>query len=161
MRRLYLAIHYAEDVIPPFSDVWFTRVAQAAVQAADRGPVGELEAALLLADDATLQQLNRRFRDTDQPTDVLSFAQHEGGALAVPPGAPVHLGDIAISVERATRQAEVYGHSLKREAAYLLVHGVLHLLGYDHEADEEQVAMRRVEEDALAHLGLQRTGAAA
>jgi probable rRNA maturation factor len=67
-----------------------------------------------------------------------------------------HLGDVAISVARARRQAAAYGHSFERELGYLLTHGVLHLVGFDHEADADQAEMRRVEEQALATVGLGR-----
>jgi probable rRNA maturation factor len=69
---------------------------------------------------------------------------------------PRHLGDIAISLERARAQAAEYGHSFERELAYLLTHGTLHLLGFDHEDDDEQRAMREAEERALASVGLTR-----
>ncbi len=123
-------------------------------------PRPELEAALLLADDATLQRLNRDFRGVDCPTDVLSFAQLEGSDVpAPPPGLPQHLGDVAISVERVRRQAAEYGHSYERELGYLFVHGLLHLLGYDHEGEDQRAVMREVEEAALSAAGLLREAA--
>ncbi len=119
-----------------------------------------MEVSLLLAGDALLHRLNRDFRQIDRPTDVLSFPQLEGRAALVQhrasPQQPLALGDVVISVERARRQAEELGHSLERELGYLLVHGVLHLCGYDHETDEEQAEMRRLEEQALAAVGLAR-----
>ncbi len=119
-----------------------------------------MEVSLLLAGDALLHRLNRDFRQIDRPTDVLSFPQLEGRAALVQqratPGQPLALGDVVISVERARRQAEELGHSLERELGYLLVHGILHLCGYDHETDEEQAEMRRLEEQALAAVGLAR-----
>jgi probable rRNA maturation factor len=115
------------------------------------------EGALLLADDATLQALNRRFRQEDHPTDVLSFAAEEPPA---PPGfaGPVeptaYLGDIAISVPTAQRQATQQGHGLVEELQLLAVHGVLHLLGYDHATAAEKAAMWQQQRDILATLGL-------
>jgi probable rRNA maturation factor len=97
---------------------------------------------LLLASEAELRRLNRRFLGKDRPTDVLSFPA--GGALE--PGVPF-LGEIAISVPRAAIQARRAGWALREEAALLTVHGVLHLLGYDHERDDG--TMRRLEEDLL------------
>ena len=119
---------------------------------------------VLVTDDAALQTLNRDYRGVDAPTDVLSFAAEEeapGGvvhpAFVLPPDAPRYLGDIAISYERVVAQAAEYGHSSARELAYLTAHGVLHLLGYDHErGPEEQAAMRAREELAMQRLGLQR-----
>ncbi|MGH2369152.1 MAG: rRNA maturation RNase YbeY, partial [Chloroflexota bacterium] len=82
-----------------------------------------MEAALLLADDETLHRLNRQFRGLDRPTDVLSFPQLDGPSQLPPApiGCPLHLGDVALSVERAHRQAEASGHSFERELGYLLV----------------------------------------
>ena len=113
--------------------------------------------ALLLANDATLRQLNRQYRAIDRPTDVLSFAQDEGGhPLSGPARRTRHLGDVAISVERARSQAHADGHTFARELGYLLAHGVLHLAGHDHQTDAEQARMRRLEEEALASCGLSR-----
>ena len=92
---------------------------------------------LLLTDDNTLQQLNHRYRGLNKVTDVLSF--EDGAAIA--PNAPIYLGDIAISVPQAARQAGRGGHSVSAELQLLTVHGVLHLLGYDHATAEEQAVM--------------------
>ena len=94
---------------------------------------GEVE--VLLASDATLRRLNRTFRGKDKATDVLSFPAPEefGGE---------HAGDLAISVDTAKRQAEAYGHSLRDEVRVLLVHGLLHLSGMDHEVDDGEMAAR-------------------
>lgn len=97
---------------------------------------------LLLTGDSEVRRLNRRFRRRDRATDVLAFPS--GGEIE--PGRP-HLGEIAVSVERAERQARQAGWSLREETALLVTHGCLHLLGYDHEADDG--AMRRLEEDLL------------
>ncbi|MBI3972344.1 MAG: rRNA maturation RNase YbeY [Chloroflexi bacterium] len=164
-----LVVERLEGVDVPLPDEWFARIAQCAADAAraELGAESRAETVLLLAGDETLHSLNREFRGIDRPTDVLSFAQledhpREAGFVSPPgePGAPRHLGDIAISVERARRQAGEYGHSFERELAYLLVHGVLHLLGYDHDTDEDQAAMRQVEESALSAIGLRRDGGA-
>ena len=94
----------------------------------------------------------------DRPTDVLSFALADGtDEFALPPGVPRELGDVVVSYPRAVAQAEEYGHSVERELAYLVVHGVLHILGHDHELPAEQAAMRAREEAALALVGLART----
>jgi len=88
--------------------------------------------AVSLVSDARMRRYNREFRDVDRPTDVLAF---EGWRDAFPEGGR-HLGDIVISVGRATSQARRAGHSVAREIRILLVHGYLHLLGYDHETDD-------------------------
>ena len=87
-----------------------------------------------------------RYRGKDQPTDVLSFPQDDN----------LLLGDIIISLETAQRQAEEYNHSFAREVGFLTVHGMLHLLGYDHYGEEERVIMRKKEEEILVELGLNR-----
>ena len=121
---------------------------------------GLVEVSVLVTDDAALQALNRDYRGEDAPTDVLSFAAEDqssdGPAFVLPPDAPRYLGDIAISYERVVAQAAEYGHSRERELAYLTAHGVLHLLGYDHELGAAQAAaMRAREEAAMERLGLQ------
>jgi probable rRNA maturation factor len=104
-----------------------------------------VEISLLLTDDETIQALNRDYRGVDAATDVLSFAMSEGVGVAAAEGLRL-LGDIVISRERAVEQAEAYGHSLEREEVFLFVHGLLHLLGYDHErgekAEQEMVALQ-------------------
>lgn len=134
-----------------FDDDWVRRVVTAAVVAAGRRTRTALT--VLLADDDHLRHLNTTFRGMDTATDVLSF---EGGG---PAGNVAYVGDVAISVPRALDQGDRYGHGPAREVGYLLVHGVLHLLGHDHEDDAAMVAMRRVEEDALARVRLGRPDA--
>lgn len=121
------------------------------------GP-GEYAIALHLVSDETIHALNREHRGKDAPTDVLSFGLHDpnGMRFVLPPGQPANLGDVVISHARAVAQAEEYGHPVARELAYLTAHGVLHILGYDHEQEDEQRAMRAREEEALAPLGLTR-----
>lgn len=115
------------------------------------------EVSVVLTDDKYIHELNYKYRGKDRPTDVLSFALNEGGEPEIIDGpAEVLLGDIIISLETATKQAEEYGHSLEREMAYLTVHGILHLLGYDHEIEEEKQEMRKEEEYILGLLGIAR-----
>ncbi len=106
------------------------------------------ELSVLLADDGTVRELNRAYRATDATTDVLSFAQSEGVPFAQPEGTATHLGDIIISIDTAREQAQSFGQTLQDEVCHLLVHGVLHLLGYDHEAPEDAELMR-AHEDAI------------
>ncbi len=119
------------------------------------------EVSLLLVDDETIQAWNREYRNIDRVTDVLSFAIQESGEdepeLLGGQEDTLLLGDIVISAAAAGRQALEYGHSLERELSYLAVHGMLHLLGYDHLEPEEQTVMRRKEEEILSHFGLHRT----
>jgi len=111
---------------------------------------------VLLTNDEGIRQINRDMRDVDQPTDVLSFPMFQlapgdkpGPEDADPETGLVPLGDIAISLERARRQAQEYGHGLDREVSYLTVHSVLHLLGYDHLDEGPQKAQMREREEAI------------
>ncbi len=107
------------------------------------------ELSIVLADDATVHQLNLTYRNTDAPTDVLSFSQADGEQFGRPERSAVHLGDIVISLDTAKRQAEEYRQTLQQEVEHLLVHGVLHLLGYDHESPEDAGAVRLQEDEIL------------
>ncbi len=115
------------------------------------------EVGVVFADDVYIRELNRDYRGIDSATDVLSFALEEGEEPSVQGGpAEALLGDIVISLETAERQAAEFGHGLEREVAYLTIHGMLHLVGYDHEEEADKAAMRRQEEKILAALGIGR-----
>lgn len=113
-----------------------------------------------------IREINNAFRQVDSVTDVLSFPMIEGMLAQATPSSllgcvdpqsgALELGDLVICVRRAQEQAQEYGHSVRRELGYLAAHGMLHLLGYDHETDEERAQMRKREEDALAKLSLTR-----
>lgn len=113
------------------------------------------ELSVMLCDDATIRPLNEEWRGKDAATDVLSFPQEEAespGVFAVP---PMILGDIVISTETAARQAEERGHDLETEVRVLLAHGLLHLVGHDHEDDEDlAAAMGEEERRLLGALGV-------
>lgn len=112
-----------------------------------------MEVSLTLTDDARVHALNRDYRGIDRPTDVLAFALTEGEHPAPTlPGEPRLLGDVILSLDTAERQAREGGVSLAREVAWLICHGVLHLLGHDHQTPRELEAMRSLEERALARL---------
>ena len=117
------------------------------------------EISVTFVDNNRIHELNKEYRDKDSATDVLSFPLGENGEYDIDEDNGCKLlGDIVISMERAMEQAELYGHSLQREVAYLTVHSMLHLLGYDHEAGGlEAVRMREKEEAVLIQLGLPRT----
>ncbi|MGB3713394.1 MAG: rRNA maturation RNase YbeY [Candidatus Promineifilaceae bacterium] len=108
---------------------------------------------LMLADDARLQQLNRDFLGFDEPTDVLSFPSGESW-----PGSAAYLGDIAVSIPKAKSQAVLAGHDLLSELCVLTVHGVLHLLDYDHASPVETRRMWSVQEEILGGLDIEYTG---
>ena len=107
-------------------------------------------------DDEAIKQLNENFRDISKSTDVLSFPLGENGEYDInPENGAYMLGDVIISVDHAVYQAELYGHGISREIAFLTVHSMLHLLGYDHiNGGEEQRIMRKKEEEILNSIGL-------
>ena len=117
----------------------------------------DTEISLTLTDNVGIRALNKEFRDIDKPTDVLSFplTDYEGTDLPID-DPEISLGDIVISLERAAEQANEFGHSFEREVAFLTVHSMLHLLGYDHvNSDEEDAEMRRRQREILESMGLQ------
>ena len=122
------------------------------------------EVDVLVTSDAGIHQINLDMRQVDAPTDVLSFPEFEltpgelPGAEDADPGTGlVPLGDMVLSMERVQAQAKEYGHSNRRELAYLVVHSVLHLLGYDHlDEGPMKAQMREQEESIMAELGLER-----
>ena len=109
----------------------------------------DVELSLLICDDAFIHPLNRDYRGKDKPTDVLSFAQREGDFAFEDD--PI-LGDVIISLETTIRQAEERKHSTQRELSILLIHGILHLIGYDHIEDDEAEIMETKEKEILAQL---------
>ena len=116
------------------------------------------EVSVTLVDNARIHELNLEHRDVDRPTDVLSFPMFEDEGLDEDEAlGELILGDIVLSLERAKEQAEEYGHSFERECAFLCVHSVLHLLGYDHEiSEEEEKEMFARQEAILQELGITR-----
>ncbi|MBM2827300.1 MAG: hypothetical protein HW403_1364 [Dehalococcoidia bacterium] len=128
------------------------------------GITKSVELSIAVVDDPVIQRLNRDYRGLDEPTDVLSFpwmdevAGHDlfdeaqdrvGGGFVYPPGGGINLGEVVIAYNYAATQARAEGRPIDREIAHLLVHGVLHILGYDHEVDEEERVMREREEAIL------------
>ena len=114
------------------------------------GVVPPAEVSVVITDDAQVHELNRSYRGVDAPTDVLSFGLgDDDGDFVSPPGSARQLGEVIISYPTASRQAEQARHGIDEELAHLLVHGLLHLLGYDHESPKEARAMRAREESLL------------
>ncbi len=111
--------------------------------------IDEYEIGVTLVDDSAILELNKKYRNINQPTDVLSFPLSDEGDNEV-------IGDIVISLETAKRQAVEYNHSFLRETAYLLIHGIYHILGYTHDEEEDQKAMRIKEEEVLNHFNILR-----
>ena len=115
------------------------------------------ELSVTFTDNEEIKRLNLEYRNIDRETDVLSFPLYDAGEIAFIEDKKAPLGDIVISLERAQTQAEEYGHSFEREVAFLTVHSVLHLLGYDHEISEDaEVEMFARQEEILKKMKLER-----
>ncbi|TAN55269.1 MAG: rRNA maturation RNase YbeY [Rhodospirillales bacterium] len=127
-----------------------TAAAKAALQTGAPELEGKADIAILLSNDAEVQALNKMWRGPDKPTNVLSFP-----ALpeASPPGGPVFLGDLVLALETVEREAKAQGKSVEAHAAHLVIHGVLHLLGFDHMDAKQARGMERLEQDVMARLG--------
>ncbi|MBI2916671.1 MAG: rRNA maturation RNase YbeY [Chloroflexi bacterium] len=132
-------------------------MARVALQAQKAPPDTEL--GLVVAGDETVAQLNEQYRGVTGTTDVLSFSLTEGEEEFVgPPGVELGLGDVIISYPQARRQAQELGHSVEDEFARLIMHGILHLLGYDHEAPADRARMRRRERALMEAWEKERKG---
>lgn len=146
-------------------------LAGASAEAEDALPPGPAELSVVLTDDATVRTLNRDYRGKDKPTNVLSFALWADGGdeisvsdgnlgagsfedVAQGPLAPVLLGDVILAFETMAREAVEQGKPFDHHVAHLVVHGVLHLLGYDHMNDPDAARMERLETEILAGLGI-------
>jgi probable rRNA maturation factor len=136
--------------------------ARAAFEAAERPEIldgAPVEMSLVLADDALVQTLNRDYRDRDKPTNVLSFALLDDlgdtdDVLDRDEGMPILLGDVILAFETVRREAFEQGKSFEDHLTHLVIHGVLHLLGYDHQSDPDADRMERLETSILARLGI-------
>lgn len=115
------------------------------------------EVAITLVGGSRIRQLNREFRQIDAETDVLSFPSGEySSAFEATEDEPCYLGDMALNVRRAEEQSLAYGHSFEREIAFLTAHSMLHLLGYDHMKEDEEVEMFARQENILNKMGITR-----
>ncbi len=133
---------------------WLRRLVKESIAA--HGVDTEVELSLLITDDATVRELNKKYRGKDKTTDVLSFAleaDKRGDASAgfvMPPGEMVHLGEVIVSYPKAVEQAAERKHPVEDELALLVIHGVLHLLGYDHDKPAREREMRSMEQRVLS-----------
>ncbi len=125
-----------------------------AIQAAcdEIGYITQADVSVLLTNDAEIQNLNRDFRGKDAPTNVLSFPAED---MPRPDGVPVTLGDIALAWETIEREAAAARRPVAHHVKHLIIHGLLHLLGYDHETDDEAGLMESTEIKALSRLGIE------
>ena len=134
----------------------FTAIIEQALK--NLGIEDDVEVSCVLVDDERIHEINREYRHIDRSTDVISFAMEDNDQFYVE-GMPRTLGDIFISVDHAKKQAEEYGHSLRREMCFLFTHGILHLLGYDHMTDEQEKEMFGLQDKILGALSIEREGA--
>jgi probable rRNA maturation factor len=144
-------IHVEEPFQDQVQDGWLRRAAEITLSFERIDYPAEFS--LLVTGDYTVHQLNRTYRGVDETTDVLAFALGaENYIFCPPPDGVTHLGEVIISCPQAARQAEEQKHSLQREVIILTIHGILHLLGYEHHQPEEEQAMRVREAEILARL---------
>ena len=131
---------------------WLRSVAEQVltVQGAD----SDVELGLVITSQERVRQLNKSYRGKDEPTDVLAFymTSAAGETFVAPPDGMRHLGEVIISYPQAVIQAKEHQHSIKKELAILIIHGVLHLLGYDHEEPEQERQMRERETETLSYI---------
>ena len=143
---------YAENDFRAFVDEGWARKIVRQVLRAERVP-SPCEVSVVFTDAETVQSLNRDYRGVDESTDVLAFytlpQKGPDSYFVLPPDGITHLGDVVICYPQAVAQAEEQGHSLERELALLVIHGILHLLAYDHEEPEEGKKMREREQQLL------------
>ncbi len=155
--KIYIDYNNEQDKIEPPEDI--ERLIEICTAAAleEEGISDDAEVSVTLADNARIRELNKEFRDIDRETDVLSFPMgDEEGFEVDPDNDAVLLGDIVISLEKAQSQAEEFGHSFRREVAFLLTHSLFHLLGYDHMTADEEKEMFSKQEKVLQKLGITR-----
>lgn len=139
-----------EDDEPPSSG-WIEKVVLETLRVAEFQD--QAEVSVLLTGDDRIRELNSEYRGKDSPTDVLSFAFEEDKSFKLPPGMPRVLGDVVLSLETISRQAEQNRGTVNKETAWALGHGVLHLLGFDHQTDEQESQMRALEDQMLQQFG--------
>lgn len=136
--------------VPDDCTEMITRAAEYALS--QEGARGSVSVAIVGPEE--IQRLNREFRKIDSVTDVLTFPAWEGEEIQSPSDG--YLGDIAICYQRAVKQAEEYGHSIEREISFLTIHGILHILGYDHMDEESEKVMFQRQNEILRQMGVNR-----
>ena len=155
-----MTLYFDEDARP--DDATAAEMEAAAVAALEGEGVDPDTAGISVSfvDKDEIRQLNKQFRGVDKVTDVLSFPMFESGCIPGPDeiaeDEELALGDVVICEEVCEEQAKEYGHSMEREIIYLFTHSVFHLLGYDHDTEEDKADMRAREEEVMSLLGLER-----
>ncbi len=149
-----LVIRVDKDFQGRIDKRWLRRLVKESI--ATHGVDTEVELSLLITDDATVRKLNKKYRGKDKTTDVLSFALEADkrddvtAGFVMPPGEMVHLGEVIVSYPKAAEQAAERRRAVEDELALLVVHGVLHLLGYDHDKPAREREMRSLEQRVLS-----------
>jgi probable rRNA maturation factor len=138
--QIWIDIQHAESAIP---EEWVERTVESILGALE---LREAEVSILLVDDPEIARLNRQYLERTGPTNVISFSQREGEGTQMNPHL---LGDVVISLDTCRREAEEGGIPFEERLQHLLIHGILHLLGYDHEGDEEEARRMEAEEQRM------------
>jgi probable rRNA maturation factor len=144
-----------KDFTGCLEESWLQGIVEQILVAQEAG--SDVELGLFIASQERVQELNRNYRGKDEPTDVLAFSAREEievdfPPFVMPPDGISHLGEVIISYPQAAIQAEEHQHSIKREIIILIIHGVLHLLGYEHDKPELERVMRAIEAEILSHI---------
>jgi probable rRNA maturation factor len=146
-----IEIFVGEEFRGLIDESWAGGIAQTVLKA--EGIASPYEVSLVFTNFETVRKLNRDYRGVDTPTDVLAFymlpQKEADDSFTLPPDGVTRLGEVIISYPQAVEQAKEQGHSTERELALLIIHGMLHLLGYDHEEPEEEAEMRTREKELL------------
>ena len=134
-------------------DEYIDTIKEVLVHGLEKLKTGDVTFNIIIVDNPYIHELNKNYRNIDRETDVISFALEDDKTFN-----PLErvLGDIYISIDKAKSQSEEYGHSLKRELCFLAVHGMLHLLGYDHMKEEDERVMFKLQEEILDEMGIKR-----
>lgn len=155
--KIYIEYSNEQDKLNPPED--FEKLVEDCARAAleEEKIEDDAEVSVTLVDNSRIRELNKEFREIDRETDVLSFPLGDENGFEVDPDTDaILLGDIVISLEKAKSQSEEYGHSFRREVAFLVTHSLFHLLGYDHMTPEEETEMFAKQEKVLTNLGITR-----
>lgn len=156
MAKHEISVYFEPKLIVSIQETWFKSIIHKVLDALDIVTPSEL--GLVITNNKVIRQLNKTYREKDEPTDVLAFYMFprqdtKESTFVAPPDGISHLGEIVISYPQAVHQAKEKKHDIKRELQILIIHGILHLLGYDHEhSEEEEQRMKAKEEDILEKL---------
>ena len=135
----------------PYDDI----IEKVVNKALEKEKIKKASCSIIIVDNDYIHKLNKEYRGINRPTDVISFALEDDKTMVIPDEIRL-LGDIYISIDKAKEQAKEYGHSLERELCFLAVHGIYHLLGYDHEKEEAAEIMFKKQEEVLEEYGITR-----